>query len=471
MTLFAYQTRDAQGRAAHGEMDAADSSAVAQQLRAQGLTPLRIWSPRPGPRAVPSPAPPRAPPRAPPPAPPPAPRVSPVPEAASASSSLSSATNPVPAPTGLAGAWQRLRQQWQQLQGRKLHAIKVSDTELQLLTRELHALVKAGVPLTRSLDILTSSTVNPDLAAALTRVGQTLGKGQDFSTALEQEAARTGLFSPFYVSIIRIGEGTGRLQECLLRLSQHLQFLRTTREQLQAAIRYPAFVILAAVAAVVLINIFVIPQFERVFRGLNAELPLLTRLLLGTSRFFTGYWPLLLLAAAGAYVAVQRWLASPRGAIAWSHWQLKLPIAGELIDRACLARFCTSFAVSLRSGVPLTQALGIVADNVGNHRFAMAIRDMRGHVEHGDSVRVAASRVGVFPNSLLQVIAVGEETGALSELLEEIGSHYQSEVEYQLSRLTARLEPILIAVLGVVVLVLALGVFLPMWELGRASTR
>ena len=270
---------------------------------------------------------------------------------------------------------------------------------------------------------------------------------------------------------MRIGETTGRLEECLLRLSKHLQFLRATKEQLLAAIRYPAFVILAAVLAIVVINIFVIPQFEKVFRGLNAELPMLTKILLGMSKFIVTSWPLLLLATGAAVFGARSWLATSAGSALWDEWKLKLPIAGEIVRRTCLARFCISFSVALRSGVPLTQALGIVADNVGNHRFCKCIQAMRGHVEHGESVKQAAAKAGIFPNSLVQVIAVGEETGALAELLEELGTYFQSEVEYELSRLTARLEPILITVLGGVVLVLALGVFLPMWELGRASIK
>lgn len=348
---------------------------------------------------------------------------------------------------------------------------RVSEVELQLLTRELYAMMKAGVPIMRALGILMESTANPDLTAALQRISTTLGSGVDFGSALEKETQQTGLFSPYYISIVRIGETTGRLEECLLRLSKHLQFLRATKEQLLAAIRYPAFVILAAVLAVMVINIFVIPQFEKVFRGLNAELPMLTRMLLGMSKFIVTRWPMLLLGTGAAVLGVRAWLATPEGAALWDRWKLRLPIAGEIVRRTCLARFCISFSVALRSGVPLTQALGIVADNVGNHRFSECIHAMRGHVEHGESVKQAAAKVGIFPNSLVQVIAVGEETGALAELLEELGTYFQSEVEYELSRLTARLEPILITVLGGVVLVLALGVFLPMWELGRASIK
>jgi MSHA biogenesis protein MshG len=437
MQRYAYQSRDGSGTLSAGELDAADSSGVAAQLRARGLTPVSI-------KATGS--------------------------SGTGSTGGNQGADARPAGKAAPGA-QDIGALLRRQLGKGRTPTKVSEVELQLLTRELYAMMKAGVPIMRALAIVTESTGNPALAAALQRISATLGSGVDFGTALEKETQQTGLFSPYYISIVRIGEATGRLEECLLRLSKHLQFLRATKEQLLSAIRYPAFVILAAVLAIVVINIFVIPQFEKVFRGLNAELPMLTKFLLGMSRFIVTGWPMLLAGSAAAVFGVRSWLATPGGTAAWDGWKLQLPIAGQIVRRTCLARFCISFAVALRSGVPLTQALGIVADNVGNRRFADAIQSMRGHVERGESVRQAAVRAGIFPNSLVQVIAVGEETGALAELLEELGNYFQSEVEYELSRLTARLEPILITVLGGVVLVLALGVFLPMWELGRASIK
>lgn len=462
MTLFVYETRDAAGQPVRGELEATDSARAAAALRELGLVPVRIQAgtSRPktntdaaisGPAAAAGPGP------------------LGMPMAATAASTSPAAGASVrPKPAGQ-GPWRGLRKLWLRARGLPEETARVNETELQLLTRELYAMVKAGVTLTRALEILTQSTTNPDLSAALTRVGQTLGNGLDFSTALERETARTGVFSSFYVSLIRVGETTGRLEECLQGLAQHLQFLRATREQLQAALRYPLFVLMAAAAAVGVINLFVIPQFEKVFRGLNAELPVLTQLLMHTSAFFVTFWPLMLIAGVAGFVGLSRWLATPAGAARWSHWQLRLPIVGELAHMTCVARFCTSFAIALRSGVPLTQGLGVVSETIGNARFTNAVREMRVHVERGDPVRVAAAKVGIFPPALLQVIAVGEETGALGELLLDMGNHYRSDVEYQLSRLSARLEPLLIAGLGLVVLVLALGVFLPIWELGRAA--
>lgn len=449
MQRFAYKSRDDSGALSSGELDADNRSGVAAQLRARGLTAVSITLAAAG--SVASGL-----------------FVGAAAGTAAGSHAASAGSSEVRRQADV-GAWLRAQL------GLAPAAPQVSDVELQLLTRELYAMLKAGVPIMRALGILMDSSANADVRMALQRISNTLGSGVDFASALDKETQATGLFSPYYISIVRIGETTGRLEECLLRLSKHLQFLRATKEQLLAAIRYPTFVILAAVAAVVVINIFVIPQFEKVFSSLHTELPLLTRILLGMSKFITTMWPLLLVGTAATVWGTKKWLKSASGAALWDRWKLKLPIAGDIVNRTCLARFCVSFSVALRSGVPLTQALAIVADNVGNLVYSHHIHAMRERVERGESVKQAAASEGklsgIFPNSLIQVIAVGEETGALAELLEELGSHFQSEVEYELSRLTARLEPILISLLGGVVLVLALGVFLPMWELGRASIK
>jgi MSHA biogenesis protein MshG len=291
----------------------------------------------------------------------------------------------------------------------------------------------------------------------------------DLPDAFERENERAKVFSPYYLAILRVGSFTGRLDECLLRLAEFLEFQRTTREQVAAALRYPSFVVIAAVVAVVVINLFVLPQFERVFAGMNAALPWMTRFLLGMSRVFVQWWWVAAAVPAVGAVALRKWIVTPDGRALRDRVLLKAPIVGELVERTCLARFAHGLALAMRSGVPLVQGLEIVANTIDNAVYERAVLEMRDRVERGDSVRAAAAGTGVFPRPVLQVIAVGEETGSIDSLLEEIGDFYRSEVAYATSRLSARLEPILITGLGVVVLVLALGVFMPMWELGRAA--
>jgi MSHA biogenesis protein MshG len=345
----------------------------------------------------------------------------------------------------------------------------VDAVELQMFTRELHAMLKAGIPIMRALDILRDSTANPALAAMIAGVRGHLDSGLDIAESFTRENEHHGLFSGYYLAVLRVGEHTGRLEECLLRLSKYLEFQRVTREQIAAALRYPGFVLLAGLGALVVVNLFVLPQFEKVFRNMNVALPLLTRLLLAGSRFTVAWWPAMLAVAAGAVIAARLWVARPAGELAWHTAQLRLPIVGELISRSCLSRLTHALSLAMRSGVPLVQGLEIVARTVGNLRYERAVLEIRDRVSRGESIRSAALATGVFPPAMLQIVAVGEETGALDELLDELAGFYRSEVEYAISRLSSRLEPILIVGLGLVVLTLALGVFLPMWELGGAT--
>jgi len=241
------------------------------------------------------------------------------------------------------------------------------------------------------------------------------------------------------------------------------------REQVKSALRYPMFVVLAMAAAIVIINLFVIPAFAKVFAGFGSELPLMTRILLATSDFFVQWWPYMLVAAIGGAFAFRSWVGTAAGRYQWESIALRFPIAGKILHKAALARFARSFALGTRSGVPVMQALANSAITVDNSYIARRIDAMRENVERGESVLRAAITTRIFTPVVLQMVAVGEESGALDDMMEEIGQMYQREVEYELKTLGAQIEPILIVALGVLVLILALGVFLPMWDLGKVA--
>jgi MSHA biogenesis protein MshG len=434
---FAYVAKDASGARVEGVLEVDTAAAAAAWLREAGRVPLKIAP------AASGAAPQRKAPRLP-----------------VAGARMAADTAP-DAPAGDASVLDTLRR----LSGPQ----KVGSVELQMFTRELHVLLKAGVTVMRALDLLRDATSSRPLAELLGAIRTQLDAGVDLPDAFERENLRAKVFSPYYLAILRVGSFTGRLDECLLRLADFLEFQRATREQIAAALRYPSFVVIAAVVAVVVINLFVLPQFERVFAGMNATLPLMTRVLLGSSQLFVKWWWLAAAALAALAFFIRRGLATPDGRLVRDRLLLKAPIVGELVERTCLARFVHGLALAMRSGVPLVQGLEIVSRTIDNVVYERAVIEMRDRVERGDSIRAAAAGTGVFPKPVLQVIAVGEETGAFDTLLEELGDFYRSEVSYATSRLSARLEPILITGLGVIVLVLALGVFMPMWELGRAA--
>jgi MSHA biogenesis protein MshG len=398
-TTFAWRGRHANGEPASGRSEAHDAAAVADQLRAAGVVPVAIE-----------------------------------PVAAEA----------VAAPTG-----------WQ-LPGRN----RVTDEDLMLLSRQLAALHKAGVPLLRSLAGLQASTPNPALIALLADLRNSLDQGRELAAAMARHPA---VFSTFYISIIRVGEMTGRLTEAFARVADHLESELDMRARIRAALRYPILVLGAIAIAMVVINLFVIPTFAEVFAGFKAELPVMTRLLLGVSGFTVAWWPLLLAGVAGAVWGLRRWLAQPAGRMTWDRWKLRLPVAGVVVSKATLARFARSFAMASGSGVPITSTLSVVAQTVDNAFVGARIEQMREGVER------CATASGVFSPVVLQMIAVGEETGELDALLTEVADLYERETDHAIKGLSASIEPLLLTIVGAMVLVLALGVFLPLWNLGQVA--
>lgn len=345
---------------------------------------------------------------------------------------------------------------------------RVGDDELLLFTRQMHTLLKAGVPILRALQGLQESSVHDGLRALLGRLRQALDAGHELSYAMARESET---FDGFFVSMVRVGESTGQLTEVFDALHHHLDFQRVLREQVDSALRYPKFVLIAMVVAVSVINIFVIPAFAKVFANLGAELPLMTRLLLGTSAFFLAWWPWMLAALAAAMLGARALIASDAGRLVWDRWKLHLPVAGKVLRKSALSRACRGLALALRSGVPVLDSLSLAAAVTGNAYIEKALLGMRTGIERGDTVLATGRKAAIFTPIVLQMVMVGEESGTLDEMLVEIGDLYRREVEYELKTMSQQIEPILIGALGLMVLVLALGVFMPMWDLGKASLK
>ena len=408
MPFFAYKGRNARGELMQGVLEGADSGAVADQLFSTGVTPIEIAVTTRG--------------------------------KANGDNSL----------------WERLTEK------------KVDSMDVQLFSRQMYTLLKSGVPIMRGLGGLQESAISKSFGRVIKDLRESLDAGRELSAAMRQHPT---VFSNFYLSMIRVGEMTGRLDEVFLRLFEHLDFDRDMRERVKTALRYPMFVVMAMLVAIVVVNIMVIPQFQAVFKNLGAELPLMTRILLGTSNFSVKYWPVMAGLAVAAGLAWRSWLATPPGRFSWDKTKLRIPIAGKIIHKGTMARFARSFSLSTRSGVPIVQALTVVAQTVDNAYLSARVEQMRDGVERGESILRTATAANVFTPVVLQMIAVGEETGSLDELMDEIAAMYEREVDYELKTLAAQIEPILIIFLGIMVLILALGIFLPVWDLGRAALK
>jgi len=404
MPMFAYRGRDLNGELKQGQMEGVNSNTVADQLANTGIVPLEI--------------------------------------------SLLKDNE-------IRGA--------QALSWQHIFAEKIGVTDLLLFSRQMHTLIKAGVPILRALDGLRSSTLNASLGAMLQSIRNSLDAGHELFVSLSQHPK---VFSPFYISMVQVGEMTGRLDEIFLRLYHYLEFESEMRKRIKSALRYPVFVMAAMAIAIVVINIFVIPTFAKVYEGFKTELPLMTKGLIGFSDFMVQWWAVMLAALVALIIGIRIWLTSEKGQYQWDRYKLRLPIAGKIILKATLARFARGFALAFKSGVPVVQSMAVVAQVVDNKYIGGCINQMRNSVERGESILRTATSAGIFTPVVLQMIAVGEETGELDSLMEEVALMYEREVEYEVRTLSQQVEPILIIGLGGLVLVLALGVFLPIWDLG-----
>ncbi|WP_028107803.1 type II secretion system F family protein [Ferrimonas futtsuensis] len=348
---------------------------------------------------------------------------------------------------------------------RVLFRRKVKMADLQMFTRQMLSLTRSGIPLLRAITGLAESSHCKVLSEALKDVASQLTSGYALSSALNQHPH---VFSELYVAMVHVGENTGQLDQAFERLSLHLEMEQDTKRRINAALRYPILVLAFIVLALVVINIFVIPEFAKMFAKFGADLPLPTRILIGTSEFFLNYWPLLLLGLIGLSVGWRMWLNTDKGRWTFDRFKLRMPIVGSILDRATLSRFARSLSMMLRGGVPVNQSLSLVADAVDNRFMHDRIVEMRRGIEGGESITRTAAHSQLFTPLVLQMLSVGEETGRIDELLDDAAEYYEREVDYDLKTLTARIEPILLIIVAAMVMVLALGVYLPMWDMFSA---
>ncbi|GLO59759.1 MSHA biogenesis protein MshG [Vibrio sp. MACH09] len=331
---------------------------------------------------------------------------------------------------------------------------------LVIFCRQMYSLTKAGVPLLRSIKGLSANTHNKQLKAALEDVVNELTNGRSLSAAM---GVHSKVFSPLFISMINVGENTGRLDQVLLQLSGYYEQELETRKRIKTAMRYPSFVITFVIIALFVLNIWVIPQFTGMFNRFGVELPLPTRVLITTSNFFVDYWQWMLAALFSAVFAFRAWVSGDSGRERWDGIRLRIPIVGSVINRAQMARFSRTFSLMLQAGVPLNQSIALAAESMGNRYLEVRLLEMKSAIEAGGSVSNTATNSGIFTPLVIQMISVGEETGRIDELLVEVADFYDREVDYDLKTLTARIEPVLLIFVASIVLVLALGIFLPMW--------
>jgi MSHA biogenesis protein MshG len=407
--VFAYRGRSARGELVTGNLEASDQGAVADQLLSTGVTPVEILT-----------------------------------------------TTTAPAADSGPGPLKRL------------FAPRVGLVDTMLFSRQMYTLLKAGVPIMRALGGLQESAINPTLREVIADLRSSLDAGRELSSAMQRHP---NVFSHFYMSIVRVGETTGQLEESFNLLFGYLDFEREVRERIKTAMRYPMIVIVVISAAIAIINFAVIPAFAKVFEAAKVPLPLLTRILVKSSELFLAYWPILIGAIVLGVVGFVSYTRTEQGRYNWDRIKLRIPVAGSIILKATLSRFARAFSISSRAGVPIVQALSVVAVVVDNSYLGRRVEQMREGVERGESILRTAVAANVFTPVVLQMIAVGEETGELDDLMGEVAQMYEREVDYEIKNLAANIEPMITIALGILVLILALGVFLPMWDLGKVMLK
>lgn len=345
---------------------------------------------------------------------------------------------------------------------RRMGGGRPTTKDLGMFCRQMHVITRTGLPLLRGLGGLAETTHNDVLRAALLDVMAGLESGRGLAQSMSDHP---NVFPKLFVSIIEMGETTGTLDKAFMRMYEYLNMEQEIKDRVKAATRYPMTVILAIGIALGIITVFVIPSFAPLFKALGDEVPLPTKIIIGVSNFVLNHWGWLIAGFAGLGGGIHAFLKTESGRFKWDGWKLNLPVVGVIVRNSALSRITRSLMIALQAGLPMNETLQTVSKSIGNEYLATKLQVLSVGIERGESLWKTAHATKLFTPLVLQMIALGEETGSLPELLDEVADHYKREVDYDLDNLSAAMEPILMIAVGGMVLVLALGIFLPMWDM------
>jgi type II secretory pathway component PulF len=345
---------------------------------------------------------------------------------------------------------------------------RVKLDDLIIFTRQFHTIVRTGAPLVRGLQTLRDQAENEEMRKVLASILNDIQQGSSLGDAMMKHPK---VFSPVYYNTIKAGETSGRLEEILSRLADLLEYELKVREEIKSATRYPIMVIVMMVMAFFVIITFVVPKFMTMFSRFEMELPLPTRILIATNSIIRDHWQVNILLVIGIMAGFRMLKRTEWGAKKWDQIKISLPIVGIILFKAMISRFARIFSTLSGSGVPILESMDIVSHAVGNLVIADRIKKIRDHVMEGTGIALPMSKVGGFPPMFIQMVSIGEETGTLEDMLLEVSRHYETEVDFHLRRLTTAIEPVLLIGLGGMVLLLALAVFMPLWNMVGIAKR
>lgn len=342
-----------------------------------------------------------------------------------------------------------------------LFAKKIKSEELVLFTRELVTLLRAGVPMLTALEALGSQNKNI-MGEVINKIYVDVMSGNSLSQAMDKHPK---VFNKLFVNSVKAGEMSGSLDEVLERMAVMLKKDEESKKKVKAAMKYPIMVICAMIVAFIIMMVAVIPKFASMFSKMKMELPLPTKILMATSDFVQHYILFILLFAGAVFVAFQFTIKTKKGRYWWDDTKMKIPLIGPLIAKSAMSRFSKMFETLNKSGLPILQTLNTVSSAVGNVVIEGIIKQVALGVERGEGIAGAMKKHKIFPPIVVRMISIGEQSGSLDEMLGSISEHYDVEVEHQINGLTSMIEPILTVVLGAAVVVIAIGIFLPMWNM------
>lgn len=412
MPQFEYQVKDKTGKDLQGVQDAQDEQELVRQLKTQGYLVVRIG------------------------------------QAQKKTSILSVQKGSAPVPKNRQG---------------KSGKVKLDD--LVIFSRQMATLVAAGIPLIQALDILAVQVDKEQFRLILRRMYTDVQSGKSFSEAMQ---AHQKVYSPLFIHMVRAGEMSGKLQEILDRVAQYFEKSSALQKKVKSAVMYPTAVSIMAFSITFFMLAFVIPKFATIFDGLNAKLPLPTLLLISVSNYLAANWWWILGILGGAIFLLRKYISSPVGRLSWDSFTLHMPIFGPIILKVAVSKFARTLSTLLRSGVAILAALEIVSKTSGNARIEKVITDLMASVKRGESVAGPLEKSEVFPSMVVRMIAIGEETGELEEMLSKIADFYDAQVDAAVAGLTSLIEPLIVGFLGIVIGGIVIAMFLPILTITQA---
>jgi type IV pilus assembly protein PilC len=339
---------------------------------------------------------------------------------------------------------------------------KVKLKDVAVFSRQFATMINSGLSLIRTLAILSDQTENEELSRIAASVRLDVERGASLSAALSRHPK---VFNHLYIAMVKSGEAGGVLDAVLLRLADTIEKQVELRRKVRSAMTYPVVVLVICTVIATAMLLLIVPQFKAIYTDLGGELPLPTRILISVSDILKKFFPIVVILGVAGYFLFRRWARSPQGKPKWDAFKLRVPVFGTLTRKAALARFSRTLAALTRSGVSILEALDIVAETSGNEIVATAVRDTQGAVKRGDTLARPLEQHEVFPPMVVQMIAVGEETGALDEMLDKIADFYDQEVTATVDALTSLIEPMLICLMGVIVGGMIISLYMPMFNI------